>query len=135
MGTWTALVAEDHPHYLRRVSALLASLDVRAVTAVDGAQAIAHLNSHGRFDLLVTDLDMPHENGWAVIDAWLLAGLPVSSVIMVTGEADSRDVQERCRIGGIRLLHKVALDAHFPSAIRVMLDALAERDGDGPSGG
>jgi CheY-like chemotaxis protein len=122
--TVTALVAEDHPHYLGRVTALLAGLGVQPVTATDGVEAITYLGTGGPADLLVTDLDMPRENGWAVIEAWLASGRPVERVIMVTGEADSRDVQERCRTGGIRLIHKVALDARLGSAVQTVVAAL-----------
>jgi len=122
----TALVAEDHPVYMGRVTALLAQLGLRAVNAVDGAKAIAYLAGGGEADLLVTDLDMPHENGWAVIDAWLAGGRSPATVMMVTGEADDRTVQERCAAGGIRLIHKAALDARLADAIR---DALAGLDG------
>ncbi|MGH2587439.1 MAG: response regulator [Dehalococcoidia bacterium] len=125
-GQPTALVAEDHPAYLGRVTALLEELGLRTVGAVAGAQAIAYLAGGGTADLLVTDLDMPHENGWAVIDAWLARGRTPETVVMVTGEADDRTVQERCAAGGICLIHKAALDARLADAIR---NALAGLDG------
>ena len=114
----TALVAEDHPAYLARVSAALSALGVAVVAANDGAQAIELLVSGAPIDLLVTDLDMPRENGWVVIDAWLARGRSAETVLMVTGEADSREVQRRCEAGRIRLIHKISLNAQFATAVQ-----------------
>ena len=114
----TALVAEDHSAYLARVSAALSALGIAVVAATDGAQAIEVLVSEAPIDLLVTDLDMPRENGWAVIDAWLAGGRSAETVLMVTGEADSREVQRRCEAGRIRLIHKISLNAQFATAVQ-----------------
>ena len=116
-----ALVAEDHPTYIERVTALLDGWGVECVRAVDGAAAIAQITAGTPLDLLVTDLDMPHHTGWDVIEAWLAAGRPPQTVIMVTGEADSLDVQERCAAGGIRLIHKVAIMAQLERAVQDVL--------------
>jgi CheY-like chemotaxis protein len=123
----TALIAEDHPAYLARVAGALIGMGVRVVAVTDGAKAIELVRSGVALDLLVTDLDMPHENGWAVIDAWLADGRDIAAVVMVTGEADSREVQQRCAAGGIRLVHKVSFDAHFGGAIAAALGWLDER--------
>lgn len=123
-----ALVAEDHPRYIERVAELLTGWGIACVRAVDGREALAVIARGEPLDLLVTDLDMPHHSGWDVIDAWLATGRDPRSVVMVTGEADSLDVQRRCATGGIRLIHKLALMTQFERAVRdareyVMRDA------------
>lgn len=125
----TALIAEDHPSYRARVSGLLTGWGLETVVAVDGHQAIRALEAAagGRIDLLVTDLEMPHFTGFEVIDAWLRGGGRPEAVIMVTGEADSRDVQDRCAAGNIRLIHKLAINTRFESAVREALRWLETR--------
>ena len=120
-GQYTALVAEDHPGYRGRIVGLLEASGVRCIAAEDGAEAIDHLQRGTKFDLLVTDLDMPRENGWAVIEAWLASGRAPETIVMVTGEADSRDVQERCAAGGICLVHKLAVGTRFQPAVAAAL--------------
>jgi CheY-like chemotaxis protein len=124
-GGRVALVAEDHPTYIERVAGLLEGWGLTCVRAADGAQAIAHLDAGGAADLLVTDLDMPHKDGWQVIDAWLASGRAASAIIMVTGEADHPDVRARCAEQGIRLLHKIALRLSFELAVQETLATLA----------
>ena len=117
-----ALVAEDHPRYRERVVAMLEGWGVSAVAMPDGRRALAALEQEPAFDLLVTDLEMPHSTGFEVIAGWLRLGGRPEAVIMVTGEADARDVIERCATGGIRLIHKAAMLVSFEGAVR---DALA----------
>ncbi len=125
----TVLVAEDHPAYRERVRALLAGWGLIPITAADGRQALQRLRRHGRTDLLVTDLDMPHATGFDVIAEWLRLGGAPGAVIMVTGEADAADVRDRCAAGGICLIHKTALMTRFEPAVRAALPALPLRPG------
>jgi CheY-like chemotaxis protein len=127
----TVLVAEDHPGYRARLAGLLDGWGLRTVTAADGRAALRALADGMAFDLLVTDLDMPHHTGFEVIEAWLRRGGRAEAVIMVTGEADARDVRERCAAGGICLIHKAAIDVRFEEAVRAALRRLDERRGGG----
>jgi CheY-like chemotaxis protein len=124
----TALVAEDHAGYRERVTASLAGAGLRCVVTEDGADAVAFLEAGGAADVLVTDLEMPHRDGWAVIDAWLASGRPVGTILLLTGEADRRDVRERCAVQGVRLLHKLAFESRFGAALAELLAAKG-RDG------
>ena len=122
-----ALVAEDHPVYIRRVIALLEDAGIGCVPATDGAEALAALAGGWALDLLVTDLDMPHHTGWDVIDGWLRRGGRPEAIIMVTGEADDLGVQQRCAAGGIRLIHKMAFTVQFQGAVEDALAWLGKR--------
>lgn len=124
---FTVLVAEDHPGYRQRVVTLLEGWGLTTVVAHDGRQAIDRLRDHQSIDLLVTDMDMPFFTGFEVIEAWLRHGRRSEAVIMVTGEADSADVRDRCSAGGIRLIHKIAISAHFAGAVEDAVGWL-ERD-------
>lgn len=130
--TATALVAEDHPGYRERVTALLQGWGLCTVAVNDGRAALAAIEADTAHDLLVTDMDMPHFTGFEVIEGWLRAGGRAEAVIMVTGEADSRDVQTRCALHGVRLVHKAAIHLHFEPAVRDALRWLATGRGDAP---
>jgi CheY-like chemotaxis protein len=113
----TVLVAEDHPVYRARIAGLLEGWGLRTLVAADGRAALRVIEGD-TVDLVVTDLEMPHYTGFEVIEGWLRRGGRPEAVIMVTGEADARDVRDRCAAGGIRLLHKTAIDTRFEEAVR-----------------
>jgi CheY-like chemotaxis protein len=130
----TALVAEDHPGYRERVTASLRAAGLRCVVTEDGADAIAFLEGGGAADLLVTDLEMPRRDGWAVIEAWLGSGRPVETILLLTGEADRRDVRERCTAHSVRLLHKLAFESRFGGALIELMAAVKCDDATSPVG-
>jgi len=116
------LVIDDEPA-VREVSCECLSLlgyDVEA--AQDGADGLARL-ARERFDLVVTDLRMPHLDGWDVLDSAraIAPGIPV---IMVTGAAEDEDL-ERARAQGVRLLAKPFTLQELKAAVR---DALAPNE-------
>ncbi len=119
-----ALVAEDYPDYLTQVMGLLEGWDIACVPAIDGAEAIAHIESDATLHLLVTDLEMPRHLGWDVIDAWIASGRSVATAIMVTGEAKRPEVRERCASLGLTLIHKESLTAFFKGAVDEVLAGL-----------
>lgn len=124
------LLAEDHPRYRQRLHALLEGWGLTVTAAADGRRARELLDTT-MFDLLVTDLEMPHYTGFEVIEAWLRRGGRPEHVIMVTGEADAADVQARCAAGGICLIHKLAIDTRLAAAVQAALARIARDDEDG----
>jgi CheY-like chemotaxis protein len=104
------LLAEDSAEWAKRILDLLAPLQAEIVWAPDGRQAIEHLTQNGQaLDLLITDLDMPHNTGWDVIES--LRGLRGDAVpiIMQTGEADYSYVRAQAGELGIVLIDKEAI--------------------------
>ena len=64
----TVLVVDDDPAVLALVSKILADADFRALTARDGAEAVAlAVKTADRINLLLSDVDMPLMSGqtWA----------------------------------------------------------------------
>jgi CheY-like chemotaxis protein len=79
-GTESILLVEDHELVRRQVEAQLTSLGYRVTVARDGVEALEILKMRGDFDLLFTDVVMPH--GVSGLDlareaAVLRPGLPV----------------------------------------------------------
>ena len=117
------LVIDDDPD-VREVSCECLSLlgyDVEA--ARDGADGLAQLTRE-RFDLVVTDLHMPHLDGWDVLES-ARAIAPGMPVIILTGAATDED-RERTRAHGVRLVSKPFDLSELKAAVR---DALAPTRG------
>ncbi len=66
----TVLLVEDEPALRRLIGSALASAGHRVLQASNGGQAIAAFDREGSsIDLLITDLEMPHVDGEALIAA------------------------------------------------------------------
>jgi two-component system, chemotaxis family, chemotaxis protein CheY len=60
---YRCLVADDDPNILRLVADMIADFDFQVDTAEDGRKAFIQVSSH-RYDVVVTDLEMPEMNGF-----------------------------------------------------------------------
>src|SRR5262245_56034868 len=99
----TALVVDDHPEMLRRVSALLGSrFDVVAV-ARDGDEALDFAQSLAP-DLIVLDIVLPRRDGFQVAARLQELGSPARVVIM-TSHDDEDYVEEAFRSGARGFVH------------------------------
>ena len=85
------LIADDDPVTRRFISSLLVDAGYETMTAEDGAHALELAANH-HFDLIVTDLLMPYQDGYSVLKAIRanerLAHLPVIIVSMLDREQD-----------------------------------------------
>ncbi len=83
------LLIEDDDEYRAVVRDILEEEGYRVVTAVNGRDAMTHLQGTRRPDLILTDLWMPAMDGWAVVAAVRerphLAGVPV---VVTSGSGD-----------------------------------------------
>jgi CheY-like chemotaxis protein len=84
------LLVEDDPANRETMALLLRQAGYRVDTAVDGAEALAHL-AHGTLPcVIVLDLNMPRVDGWEVLRRRLgdptLAAVPVV-ILSALGEA------------------------------------------------
>lgn len=57
------LIVDDEPHVTRLVRQRLSAEGYEAVTASNGVEALAKLESQGPFDAVVTDYNMPQMDG------------------------------------------------------------------------
>jgi CheY-like chemotaxis protein len=111
----TALVVDDHPEMLRRVSALVGSrFDVIAV-ARDGHEAI-DLASSLAPDLIVLDIMMPRLDGLQVAVRLQQLGLPARVVVM-TSYDDEDYVEQAFRAGARGFVHKTRLAVDLVRAL------------------
>lgn len=62
-----ALICEDNKLTQRLLEVVLQKMDFEVLSAIDGDQAINFLKSE-KIDLLITDINMPYNNGLEVIE-------------------------------------------------------------------
>ncbi len=112
------LIAEDYPDFRARLLALLEPLKLNCIPVANGKLAIDVIqNASQTLDLLITDMDMPVNTGWEVIEACRehRGDLPI---IMQTGEARYTYVKRRAGEFGIPLIDKLDVDVQLVPAVR-----------------
>jgi CheY-like chemotaxis protein len=122
------LVIDDEPAVREVWCEFLSLLGYDVEAARDGADGLARL-ARERFDLVVTDLRMPHLDGWDVLES-ARAIPPGMPVIMMTGATEDEDL-ERARAQGVRLVSKPCDLSELKAAVR---DSLAPQRDAGSSG-
>jgi DNA-binding NtrC family response regulator len=76
------------------------------VVAAGGVQDALHQLSRGRFDVVVTDYEMPDGTGQSLIEAVEKRGLTSTSAILLTGHSDYKAVRELQRSARALVLFK-----------------------------
>ena len=117
-GGPSVLIAEDYPEFRARLVALLEPLELNCIPVANGKLAIDVIQDASHpLDLLITDMDMPVNTGWEVIEACRQhrGDLPI---IMQTGEARYTYVKRRAGEFGIPLIDKLDVDVQLVPAVR-----------------
>ena len=78
------LVADDQANIRETIHYVLTYCGCHVDTAADGAEALAHLAGQPRYDLVISDIRMPHRNGYEVFAAAQKIGHN-PPVILMTG--------------------------------------------------
>jgi two-component system capsular synthesis sensor histidine kinase RcsC len=78
-----AMIVDDDVVVLQLVKRIFESFGYRVSTAGGSAEAMADLSVR-RYDLLVTDFEMPGMNGFGLAN-WLKAESPATRVVLMTG--------------------------------------------------
>ena len=120
------LIAEDDEAVRALAARALLENGHDVVTAADGAEALDILTrEQGRFDLLLTDIQMPVMDGIALALA-TARDFPDLKILLMTGYADQRE-----RASGLNaIVHDVVTKPFTVADIRTAVaDALAARKG------
>lgn len=120
-GHGTVLVVDDEPVIVELAQEMLQALGFEVVTAKDGQQALEILDQDGaEFDLVITDLTMPHITGDKLARQIGQAhpGLPV---ILSTGFRSKISQQRMDEMGIKALIQKPMLTGQLVRAIRQAL--------------
>jgi DNA-binding NtrC family response regulator len=98
------LIVDDEPPVLQAVRGVIEQMGHQTREANDGAQAIAALESEA-FDLVVTDLRMPNQDGFAVVRR--ARELPAHTpAVVLTASASIADCVEAMQAGAFNFLVK-----------------------------
>ena len=126
-GDETILVVEDDAAVLDTARALLSDLGYDVLTASDGTQALAVLETDGPIHLVLTDVVMPGPVRGAALAALIEQRHPGTAIVFTTGYADAA---ARVETGTARhpILGKPFTIDALARAVRSALDAMG---GDG----
>ena len=117
------LVADDEPGLVAIVRQLMERSGAAVSIAHGGMAALDALRASGeRFDVVITDLDMPEVDGWAVASA-VKAHSPRTHVVMLTGWAGEIAPEDFKQRGVDVVLAKPCSRAELESAIGNLLAA------------
>jgi len=106
MSRSSILLVDDNIDFLTSLSKLLGYFGYVVAGAANSEAAMNYVaNSRSRFDLIITDLAMPHIDGLAFIAAAKKA-FPDVPVIVVTGHADQRSADAASNLGTFAYLTK-----------------------------
>ena len=95
------LVIDDNEHLRDSLSGSLSAIGYEVVTASDGVEGY-ELLFQNRFDLVITDSQLPKINSWHLLDL-IKENRPYTPVLMITGQ--SRDeIIEKMTTGQIDFL-------------------------------
>jgi DNA-binding response OmpR family regulator len=102
----------------------LKDLGYEADEADSGVQGVALLEQR-QYDLVITDLQMPHLTGWDVVNA-VRGRRPTMPMIMISGFATDDDVREAQRLR-VPMLHKPFSVIELRRVVRGLLTAEASQ--------
>jgi EAL domain-containing protein (putative c-di-GMP-specific phosphodiesterase class I) len=120
------LLIDDHPKLLRALSKILMHAGYAVETAPDGRAALEHLRAHS-FDVIVSDIMMPHMTGIELLRAVRELDLDVP-VILMTGAPDLKSAAIAVEFGAFRYLQKPIESATLESSVKraVLMHGLAK---------
>ncbi len=124
----TVLFVDDEPRLLVSIRMGLKAYADRfsLLTAANGREAIEALAAHP-VDLVVTDLRMPHVDGFALL-SHISRNFPFLPTIVMTAFATSEIVEQVAGAGSLILLEK---PLHFDRLAKAVLDGLAMSEKEG----
>jgi len=114
------LVCEDNPVALKVMEVALADLKLETVVARDGRRALQMLEIHTDFDLIITDIHMPFQNGDEILKEVRAYQGKDTPIIMVSSDAD-QDVIKMALHSGVNEFIEKPLD---PEVLKVKVKKL-----------
>ena len=120
------LIVDDFSTMRRIVRGLLKEMGhVDCDEAEDGAVALAKLRN-GRFDFVVTDINMPNVNGFELLESIRGdAGLQHLPVLMVTAEARKEDIVRAAQLRASGYIVKPFSKATLEEKVQKIMQKLA----------
>ena len=121
------LVVDDDESMRYLVQSKLSADGFQVTVAGSGAHALQILQTHKKFDLIITDLHMPLKGGFEIVRFMKERNISVP-VIIVTGVADRATIMVAAQLGVQDILVKPIRQADLMKVVRNKLGLQDERD-------
>ena len=119
-----ALVADDSRLFRHRLLSLLKNLNIQAIEAEDGQQALDILTADPEIRLLITDYNMPRLDGFALIEAVRTTRHKDDLAIIGISAEDGGHIAKFLKIGANDFLVKPVQVEEFTCRVNQQLDML-----------
>ncbi len=96
----TVLLVDDSPFFRDMLAPLIKAAGYRVIAVASGSEALTALKSGGRIDLVVTDVEMPDMDGFALAQALRVAPATAAIPIIALAAMVSDDTIARGRAAG-----------------------------------
>lgn len=115
------LIIDDHPLVSEGIAGLLSTLgeDVKTSTVQNCSQGI-ELALTLQPDLILLDLQMPDMNGFDVLSVFC-EKLPATSVVIVSGSLEPKDMEKAIRMGAMGFIPKTASSDIMCNALKLIM--------------
>ena len=121
-GNETILFVDDEAGLVEIGSKLLKRLGYKVETKTDSTKALEHIRSYpSKFDLIITDMTMPHISGDQLIKEILKIN-PEMPIILCTGFSNKIDREEAIMIGAKNYIEKPLNKNQLAYTVRKVLD-------------
>ena len=116
-----ALVVDDSGFIRHYLHSLFADRGVECVEAADGQQGLDCLRSHGPFEIVLVDWNMPVKSGLALLqEARADRRFDETKIVMVTTEADNDYIEAALQAGADEYLIKPFDEAGLFDKLRLV---------------
>jgi CheY-like chemotaxis protein len=116
------LIADDNEVLIRSLAFILEEVGYLVVSATTGLEALAHLQSSAKFDLLITDLAMPDMEGIELITL-LKKSHPDLPIVALSGSVDGLAIAAE-QLG---VKYTIAKPCNRSSVLKTVEAALAKK--------
>ncbi len=114
------LLAEDSGFQRKNLSQMLSENGYEVIQAINGKDALEHIDNGEKFDLLITDLLMPEMNGINLIKE--LKNNHVDLKVIVLTADIQKTVKEEClKLGVLKFLPKPISENDLISEVKAVL--------------
>ncbi|QDV30803.1 Transcriptional regulatory protein ZraR [Planctopirus ephydatiae] len=116
MTQGSLLVVDDDRQLAESMADYLRSLGHRTETSFTARDAMARMKEY-RFDIVICDVNLPDEDGFAVLE-WANKAVPDTEIILLTGYGTIESAVDAIRLGAFDYLTKPVIDEELNFSIQ-----------------
>ncbi len=108
------LICEDNPVERKVIQMAVEGDHVDTFVASDGRKALELLEQHSDFDLVITDIHMPYNNGEDILEGVRLHQRKDTPIVMISSDREEEVIQAALKLG-VKVFIKKPID---PESVR-----------------